>query len=1059
MVFNSEKEFEETLIKVLINKAWEPETIKYPTEEELIQNWADILYENNKDIDRLNGQKLTKTEMDQILVQIRELRTPLKLNEFINGKSVLIDRDNPNDTLHYGRTVALKIYDRQEIVSGECRYQIVEQPIFKSASPILNDRRGDLMLLINGMPVIHIELKKTGVDVSEAVYQIKKYSHEGVFTGIFSLIQVFVAMTPTETLYFSNPGPDGIFNKDFYFHWENHNNEIINDWKQVTEDLLNIPMAHELIGYFTVPDSTDGILKVMRSYQIFAARDIYGKVVSRKDWNTNDQYGGYIWHTTGAGKTMTSFKSAQLIASSNSADKVVFLMDRNELWTQSLIEYKGFSNPDEDIQETEDTNILRGKLKSDKPSDKLIVTSIQKMSNLKLDDITIKKDIEFISKKRLVFIIDECHRSVFGQMLITIKESFPNALFFGFSGTPILEPNERRDMITSMIFGKELHRYVLSDGIRDKNVLGFDIYPVSTYRDRDLRKAVALQESKSKTEEEAISDVNKANIYYKFMNDVPMCAELSEDGNVIKGIEDYIPNSQYRTKEHQNKVVDDIINNWITYSRNSEFHAIFTVNSIPEAIDYYRIFKSKNTAIKVTCLFDPNIENTEGFEYKEDGLVEIIKDYNERYNQNFSLRNYDKLKKDMTLRLAHKDQYKKISKDEQIDLIIVVKQLLTGFDSKWINTLYLDRLLHNEEIIQAFSRTNRLYGPSKPFGIIRYYRKPNTMKKLIDKAVEMYSGDKPEGLFVDKLEENIEKMNMYSKEIREIFEAENIDNFKELPNDKAAIQKFSSLFAKFNKHLNAARLQGFKWDKGPTKVDDLEDISSEIRDFSRDDEEVVVLSERMELNIDVDEYSALVERQKELEHKKETNPDAVPYDIESYLTELGKETVDYDYMNSRFDKYYRALNQENISEEELDSLLNNLHKSFAKLSQEEQKYANVFLNDIKNGNIQVQNGKTFRDYITDYVFNAHNDEINKITNYFELDGTLLREMKDLNINVSNIDEYGRFTKLKESVNFEKVKKMFPDEPDFIIKMKIDSILREYIINNNLTIKLDDEEVI
>lgn len=1058
MIFDNENDFEQAIIKVLINKAWEPELIKYPSEKDLIQNWANILYENNKEIDRLNNCPLIESEMNQILLQVEELKTPLKLNEFINGKSVLITRENPDDKLHYGKTVALKIYDRQEIISGECRYQIVEQPRFNAKDEIYPKRRGDLMLLINGMPVIHIELKKSNVDVSEAVYQIEKYSKEGVFRGIFSLIQVFVAMTPDETLYFANPGPDGIFNKDFFFHWENHNNDIVNDWKSVTEDLLNIPMAHELIGYFTVPDSTDGILKVMRSYQIFASRDILGVVVSRKDWTTNDQFGGYIWHTTGAGKTMTSFKSAQLIAGSNSADKVVFLMDRNELWTQSLIEYQGFANPNEEVQETENTDILRAKLKSDLSENKLIVTSIQKMSNLKRDNINISRDIDEINKKRLVFIIDECHRSVFGQMLITIKENFPKALFFGFSGTPILEPNDNRDMITSMVFGNELHRYVLSDGIRDKNVLGFDITPVSTFKDRDLRTAVALQESKSKSVEEAINEPKKAEIFYHFMNEVPMAFKKNDDGTIIKGIEDYVPKEQYRTPEHQNKVVEDIIDNWNIFSRNGEFHAIFTTNSIPEAIDYYRLFKEHNTSLKITALFDPNIENREGFEYKEDGLVEIIRDYNEMFNQNYSLSSADRFKKDITLRLAHKDQFKNLPKEEQLNIVIVVKQLLTGFDSKWINTLYLDRILHNEEIIQAFSRTNRLYGPSKPFGIIRYYRKPHTMKNLIDYAVKTYSGDKPEGLFVSKLDENMKMLDYYGNQLKELFKNENIDNFQELPKDNSAIKRFSELFSKFNKHLNSARLQGFKWGEDIYKVSDNSDnVSQNILSEANEEGTLYETMEEYSVSINVEEYKALIQRQKELSHKKKMNPDDVPYDIESYLTELGKETIDYDYMNSRFDRYYRAIRQENVSPEELENLLNVLHKSFASLSQEEQKFANVFLNDIKNGSIQVQEGKTFRDYITEYACRAQNDEINKVTELLGLDGKLLREMKNLNITNSNIDEYGRFTRLKNSVDYNKAQQIFPGVPEFILKMKIDSILRDYIINNNLMLEKKEVE--
>ena len=214
MIFNKESEFEQALIKILTQKGWEKEIIKYPTEKDLIKNWANILFDNNRGIDRLNNYPLTDGEMGQIMEQIVALRTPLKLNGFINGKTVSITRDNPDDVLHFGKEISLKIYDRREIAAGQSRYQIVHQPNFPTKSKILNDRRGDIMLLINGMPVVHIELKRSGMPVSQAYHQIEKYSNEGIFTGLFSLVQIFVAMCPDETRYFANPGPEGKFNPD-----------------------------------------------------------------------------------------------------------------------------------------------------------------------------------------------------------------------------------------------------------------------------------------------------------------------------------------------------------------------------------------------------------------------------------------------------------------------------------------------------------------------------------------------------------------------------------------------------------------------------------------------------------------------------------------------------------------------------------------------------------------------------------------------------------------------------------------------------------------------------
>ena len=271
-MFDNEKDFELALCTMLSQKGWEPEVINCPSEKDLLQNWADILFQNNNTIDRLNDCPLTEGEMQQLLEQIEQLRTPQRLNGFINGKTVSICRDNTNDTLHFGKEITLKVFDPHEIAAGQSRYQIVRQPRFSAPSHLLPSRRGDIMLLINGMPLIHVELKKSGIPVSQATNQIEKYSREGIFTGIFRLIQIFVAMNPEETVYFANPGEDGKFNRDFYFHWADFNNQPMNDWKEIATHLLSIPMAHQLIGYYTIADRTDGVLKVLRSYQYNAVK-------------------------------------------------------------------------------------------------------------------------------------------------------------------------------------------------------------------------------------------------------------------------------------------------------------------------------------------------------------------------------------------------------------------------------------------------------------------------------------------------------------------------------------------------------------------------------------------------------------------------------------------------------------------------------------------------------------------------------------------------------------------------------------------------------------------
>jgi type I restriction enzyme R subunit len=1046
MTYTTEAQFEEDLILELSKKGWEKEVIKYPTEEDLLKNWAAILYDNNRDIDRLNDTPLTDGEMQQIMEQIKELRTPLKLNGFINGKTVAITRDNPADTLHFGKEISLKIYDRREIAAGQSRYQIVQQPKYKSKSKILNNRRGDIMLLINGMPVIHVELKKSAVAVSQAYHQIEKYSDEGIFSGIFSLIQVFVAMEPLETKYFANPGSDGKFNKDFYFHWADFNNEPINNWKDIAEYLLSIPMAHQLIGFYTVADDSDGILKVMRSYQYNAANEI-SKKVSKTDWKVEHKLGGYIWHTTGSGKTMTSFKSAQLIANSKDADKVIFLMDRIELGTQSLREYQGFADDNEDVQATENTAVLVSKLKSEDPANTLIVTSIQKMSNIYEEEGGLKThDIELMNSKRIVFIVDECHRSTFGEiMLPTIKKTFSSAIFFGFTGTPIHDENQKKMNTTSTVFGDELHRYSIADGIRDKNVLGFDPYKVLTYRDKDLRIAVALEKAKAKDEKEALADPKKKEIFNTYMNasKVRMAGYIDNAGQYVKGIEDYIPTNQYEREEHTvNGVVKDISENWYRLSQAGKFHALFATSSIPEAIEYYRLIKGVNPELKITALFDPNIDNGGNVKFKEDGLVEILEDYNARYGQDFSLKTHSKFKKDIAARLAHKAPYIRIERtpEKQIDILIVVDQMLTGFDSKWINTLYLDKVLEYENIIQAFSRTNRLFGPDKPFGTIRYYRYPHTMEQNINRAVELYSGNKPIGLFADKLESNLNKMNSIYLEISELFKNAGISDFIKLPADLSERGRFAKLFKEFNAYLEAAKIQDFNWDK----------LHYE---FVKGQE-----STEVELKLDENTYLILALRYKELINSGSGGGSVgeVPFEIDGYLTEIDTGVIDANYMNTRFEKFLKTLKQEGIDSEQLQHTLDELHKSFASLTQEEQKYANIFLHDVQSGNIGIDTTKTFREYISEYQFKAKNAEIYNLVQAFGLDETKLRSLMNTNITELNINEYGRFDDLKNTIDKAKAKKYFEkleDKaiPPFKINIKVHNLLQEFIISGGFEI--------
>lgn len=1050
--FIKELEFEEALTTHLLHHGWN-EVIKNPTEEQLVKNWANIIYDNNRSIDKLGNYPLTQTEMQQIVDKVNMCDSPYAVNKLINGQQISIKRDCENDTNNFGKEVYLKIFDPKEISAGQSRYQIVRQPKFKTKEAMIGDRRGDLMLLINGMPVVHIELKRSKVDVSQACFQLKRYTHEGVFAqGIFSMVQIFVAMTPEETLYFANPGSEDRFLKQFYFHWEDFNNTIVRDWKKVATDLLSIPMAHQMVGFYTIADDKDKTLKVLRSYQYFAASKI-SDVVKKNNWDDHQHRGGYVWHTTGSGKTMTSFKSAQLISNSGDADKVVFLLDRIELSVQSLDEYRGFAGESDSIQDTADTSILIAKLKSTDPDDRLIVTSIQKMSNIKEGTGIPKEIIDMIGRKRLVFIIDECHRSVFGNMLISIKNTFPRALLFGFTGTPVFEENAKNEIMTETLFGDMLHKYTIANGIPDGNVLGFDPYMVNTYDENELRELVAFhlidiklkerhpdEEVQKRTTEEYLKLIDEDDelqqIYNRFVTELAMPDTYTENGKLIHGIEHYLPNNLYKTDKHHLAVAQDIISGWDRFSKNGKFHAVLATKNIPEAIAYYKLFKEHYPSMNVVAVFDNNIDNSDEGIAREDAIIEILSDYNAKFGMTFQLSNYAKYKKDVAKRLAHKKPYLGIENDhtKQVDLLIVVTQMLTGYDSKWINTLYVDKVMKYVDIIQAFSRTNRLFGPDKPFGIIKYYSYPYTMEQNINDALEVYV-DRPLGVFVDKLEKNLSNINQRFLTIRDIFYSHEIKNFEKLPDTREDRNMFARCFSEMTHLLEAAKLQGFLWEKT-------------VYEFQHGNTYTKVTME-----FDEQTYRILLQRYRELFDGGTTGDpkDKWEYAIDTYITETGTGTIDAEYIDSKFQKFVKNLYTDGPNSELTKSALEELSKTFATLSQKDQRTALIILHDIQSGDLHLDKGKTIYDYIAEYQISELHKQIMTISEATGLNPSQLINIMSCDVNEQNLNEFNRFENLKLTLDLQKTRDFLNKiggnpVPPFLVMPKADQILRKFILD-------------
>lgn len=1057
--FIKELAFEEALTNHLLKHGWN-EVIKNPTEEELVQNWASIIYDNNREIDKLGNYPLTASEMQQVMDTVNMKSSPYEMNRFINGKEVCIKRDNEADTNNFGKEVYLKIFDPMEISSGQSRYQIARQPRFKTADDMMGDRRGDMMLLINGMPVIHIELKRSKIDVSQACYQIKRYVHEGVFqSGIFSMVQIYVAMTPEETLYFANPGGEDRFQKQFYFHWEDFNNQIVSDWKQVASNLLSIPMAHQMVGFYTIADDKDKTLKVLRSYQYFAVSRI-SDVVKKTNWDDHLHRGGYVWHTTGSGKTMTSFKSAQLIAASGDADKVVFLLDRIELALQSLDEYRGFAGDGDEIQDTADTSILLDKLKSTDNDDRLIVTSIQKMSNIKegaptAGGGTITRElIEKIGKKRLVFIIDECHRSVFGDMLISIKHTFPRALLFGFTGTPVFKENAKNEITTGTLFGNQLHKYTIANGIPDGNVLGFDPYMVNSYDDNELRELVAFHQIdlklKERNPDEPISkkttedylklideDEELRNIYDRFVNKLQMPEAYTENGKQMKGIEAYLPSDIYECDKHHIAVANDIMKSREKLSKNGKFHAMLATKNIPEAIAYYKLFKKYHPSLNVVAVFDSNIDNSDGGIVREDAICEMLTDYNAKYGMSYKLANYAQYKKDVAKRLAHKKPYIGIENDhsQQIDLLIVVTQMLTGYDSKWINTLYVDKVMKYVDIIQAFSRTNRLFGPDKPFGTIKYYTKPYTMEQNINDALDVYV-DRPLGVFVDKLEKNLCNINQRFLSIRDIFHSQKIMNYEKLPEGREDRNMFAKCFSEMTHLLEAAKLQGFVWEKNEYEFQHGNTYT------------------KVKMELDEQTYLILLQRYRELFQAGGGGDPKEPweYTIDTYITETGTGTINADYIDSKFQKFIKNLYTEGPGSEMTKAAFEELCKTFATLSQKDQRTALIILHDIQSGDLHLEQGKTINDYIAEYQISELKKQIMNLSEATDINASQLINIMSSNVDEKNLNEYNRFENLKLTLNLQKTREFLVRVtgsacPPFLVMPKMDQILRKFILDS------------
>ena len=600
--------------------------------------------------------------------------------------------------------------------------------------------RYDVTLLVNGLPLVQVELKRRGADIKEAVNQVMRYKKHS-YNGLFHYIQAFVVSNGVDSKYFANSDKELLHSLAFF--WTDVNNIRITNLQDFAVSFLARDHIIKMLTKYTVLNDTDKMMMIMRPYQVYAV-----EALVRQATLTNKN--AYIWHTTGAGKTLTSFKTAQILASNPNIKKVVFLVDRKDLDSQTTEEFNKFEEGSVDA--TDKTNVLVNQMKD--KNRQLIVTTIQKMSNA-VKSARHAKVMDMYKDEKVVFIIDECHRSQFGEMHKDIVRHFNKAQFFGFTGTPRFEVNGKVEgkvvQTTAKLFGDCLHNYLIKDAIFDNNVLGFHIEYIRTMRedydagDKAMAKAIDT-------------------------------AEL------------------YMADERMNMIANHIVSNHLAKTRNGQYTAIFAVSSIPMLIKYYDIFKKLDHKLNIGGIFSfgQNEDGESQDEHSRDALDRMIKDYNNTYSTNFSTDTFAAYHKDISDRVKGK-------KTKSLDILLVVNMFLTGFDSKPLQVLYVDKDLKWHDLLQAYSRTNRVEKETKPFGIIICYR---NLKQNTDDAIALFSKGQTEGVFTPPYEHFVEKYNEIVYKIREIaLTPDAIDTMQ----DENEQLKFILLFRELTKYLNSLR--------------------------------------------------------------------------------------------------------------------------------------------------------------------------------------------------------------------------------------------------------------
>lgn len=667
------------------------------TEEDLWANFRYILEQNNKE--RLDGEPLTDTEFEQVKNQL-QFSSFYKAGEWLVGENGKVQVHVQRDT----KRLHLVVMNHEHIAGGSSVYEVINQYSALKTEEDGRNRRFDVTLMINGLPMIHIELKNKQHSYMDGFWQIKKYIGEGKFTGIFSAVQMFVISNGVNTKYFS-AASDTELNEKFISGWLDQDNNPVSDYIEFAKSVLRIPEAHEMIARYTVLDEDAKRLILLRPYQIHAIEAIREASKTGKS--------GYVWHTTGSGKTLTSYKATRnLLMDIPSLDKTIFLIDRKDLDTQTTMAFQAYANNDLiDVNETDNVNDLKKKLKSE--DRQVIVTTIQKLQRLitkRLQEGT--PEYNKIKNLRIAFVVDECHRAVTPGTKRELERFFGKSLWYGFTGTPRFSENPYPKMgdlprTTDELYGERLHRYTIQNAIHDNAVLGFQV-----------------EHNGPKT----MSDETDSKLY-------------DNEAHMLKVL-DVILNKSYHKLGFQN-------------GKGKTYEALLTTSSIPLAQKYYELL-TKVKEGKTPLQIDEKIrqvlpdfpkfaitysvtENEEGSQVNQQKMQKSLDDYNNMFGTKFDLAQIQSYNGNLNKRLARKDpKFKR--RHEQLDLVIVVDRLLTGFDAPCMSTMFIDRQpMGPHDLIQAFSRTNRIFDKNKTYGQIVTFQAPKLFKESVDNAVKLYS--------------------------------------------------------------------------------------------------------------------------------------------------------------------------------------------------------------------------------------------------------------------------------------------------------------------------------